>query len=587
VLVGERGAVVTVNAGETWSSSSNQPTARFYRVSADNAFPYRVCGGQQENGSACVASRSDRGRITVRDWLPVAAEDYGSVAPDPLDPDIVYGGRLTRYDRRTGQAQDVMPPRDRVARVLRTAPLLFSPRDPRALFFGADALWRTADGGERWTAISPAQGGAAVQTVAISPIDDAIIWLGTDDGQIRVTRDGGRTWMDATPSQLAPWASVSSLEASHFDVNTAYAAVNASRLDDRRPYVYRTRDGGRRWSLAAGELPADAPVNSVKEDIQRRGLLFAGTERAAYVSFDDGDHWQSLRLNMPATSVRDLVVKDDDLVIATQGRGFWILDDLVPLRQITEDIVKAGAYLFRPPTAWRARWRGQADTLPSPDEPAAPNPPEGVTVSYLLGPDASGPVTLEVIETLTDTVLRRYSSDDEENPLPTMPGLHRIVWDVRLAPPDGSPVPVATRDTIESTAASPRGAWVLPGTYQVRLTTAGRVLRQAVLVKMDPRVKTPVADLTAQLELSKLLAEAMRDLSEARRAVRQRLAEAGAQAGAALRAAAAALEEAYAPMPTLFSRIQEVDARPTEATEAAAAAALEKARAALARFTAS
>jgi photosystem II stability/assembly factor-like uncharacterized protein len=439
LLAGDQGAVVTVNGGATWSSWYNQPTAQFYHVSTDNAFPYRVCGGQQESGSACVSSRSDDGQITAREWHPVAAEEYGYVAPDPLDPDIVYGGRLTRYDRRTGQAQDVMPPQGADFRILRTAPLLFSPLDPRSLFFASNVLWKTASGGQTWTAVSPdltretwdvptnvgiyrGSPGSAVTrrgviyAVAVSPIDANTIWSGTDDGLIHLTRDGGRSWTDATPAQLTPWAKVSILEASHFDANTAYAAINTLRLDDLRPYIYRTRDGGKTWALIAQGLPEGAPVNAVKEDTQRRGLLFAGSERGVHLSFDDGEHWQSLRLNMPATSIRDLVIKDDDLVVATHGRGFWILDDITPLRQLTADIAKADVFLFRPGTAWRFRWNKNTDTPSPPDEPAAPNPPDGVVITYLLGSAVPGPVTLEFIETTTSTVLRRYSSDDPVEP---------------------------------------------------------------------------------------------------------------------------------------------------------------------------
>jgi photosystem II stability/assembly factor-like uncharacterized protein len=379
LMAGDQGAIVTVNGGRSWSSWYNQPTAQFYHVSTDNAFPYRVCGGQQESGSACISSRGDDGQITFRDWHPVAAEEYGYVAPDPSDPDIVYGGRLTRYDRRTGQAQDVTPPRDASYRVLRTAPVLFSPLDSRTLFFASNVLWKTTNGGQSWTAISgdltreqwdvPATVGTyrtspdavvtrrgVIYAVGPSYVDPSTIWAGTDDGLIHVTRDAGRSWTNVTPTQLVPWAKVSIIEASHFDVNTAYAAINTLRLDDLHPYIYRTKDGGKTWTKIAAGLPDGATINSVKEDPLRRGLLFAGSERAVHVSFDDGESWQSLRLNMPATSIRDLVVKDDDLVVGTHGRGFWILDDITVLRQVTPDIVRAGTYLFRPGTAWRFRW---------------------------------------------------------------------------------------------------------------------------------------------------------------------------------------------------------------------------------------
>ncbi len=260
-----------------------------------------------------------------------------------------------------------------------------------------------------------------IYAVGISPIDPNTIWGGTDDGLIHLTRDGGRTWTNVTPPQLMPWAKVSILEASHFDLNTAYAAINTLRLDDLRPYIYRTRDGGRNWTLITQGLPDGAPVNAVKEDTQRRGLLFAGSERAVHVSFDDGEHWQSLRLNMPATSVRDLVIKDDDLVVATHGRGFWILDDITPLRQLTADVVRADAFLFRPGTAWRFRWNKNTDTPLPPDEPAAPNPPDGVTISYLLSAPLPSP------------------SRSKSSRQPRRPCCGDTRATIRLEPPDSNP----------------------------------------------------------------------------------------------------------------------------------------------------
>ena len=622
LLAGDQGAVVTVNGGQSWSSWYNQPTAQFYHVSTDNAFPYRVCGGQQESGSACIASRGDDGQITMREWHAVAAEEYGYIAPDPSDPDIVYGGRLTRYDRRTGQAQDIMPPRDQNFRVLRTAPVLFSPVDRGALFFASNVLWKTVNGGQNWLAISPdltretweippnvgvyrSSAAAAptrrgvIYTVAPSYIDPNVLWAGTDDGLIDITRDAGRTWTNVTPPQLVPWAKVSILEASHFDINTAYAAINTIRLDDLKPYIYRTRDAGKTWKLITQGLPDGATINSVREDSQRRGLLFAASERAVYVSFDDGETWQSLRLNMPATSVRDLVIKDDDLVIATHGRGFWILDDITPLRQLTADIAKADAFLFRPSIAWRFRWNKNTDTPLPPDEPAAPNPPDGVVISYLLGPNARGPVTLEILDTASGQLLRRYSSDDmAEPPLPSRnipdywirptqrlaatPGLHRFVWDVRYAPPvvDRADYPIAA--VIRNTPQVPQGRWPLPGLYQVRLTVGGRTYRQAVSVKMDPRVRMPVADMTLQFKLSTSLDDAMRALSEARAELKRRQSVATGDLTARLQTIASALADASASLPALFSAIQDVDARPTAATEAATNDALKKADAALA-----
>ena len=569
----DQGAIVTVNGGKTWSSWYNQPTAQFYHVSTDSAFPYRVCGGQQESGSACVASRSDYGQITMRDWHPVGVEEYGYVAADPADPDVVYGGKVTRFDRRTRQVQDVGPPRGPNFRVLRTAPVLFAPIiDPRpvggafntrALFFASNTLWKTVNGGQQWIEVSPdlsretwtppANVGVyrdspaaqptrrgVIYTVAPSPIDAAVIWAGTDDGLIHVTRNGGKEWSNVTPPALGPWAKVSLIEPSYFNAAIAYAAINTLRLDDLRPHIYRTKDGGQTWAEIVKGLPSGGIVNVVREDPQRRGLLFAGTEQAVYVSFDDGESWQPLRNNMPATSIRDLVIKDADLVAGTHGRGFWILDDISPLRQITPDIAKVDAFLFRPSTAWRFRWNQNTDTPLPPDEPAAPNPPDGVTISYLLGPGARGSVTLEIIESVTGEVIRRYSSDDPaDQPVPdrnmpdywirpaprlaTSPGLHRFVWDVRYAPPPVERVTYPIAAIAGNTPKVPRGMWVAPGTYQVRLTAGGKTLRQAVVVRMDPRVRTSSADLTLQFKLSKSLDDMMRQLAQAKAEVSKTL----------------------------------------------------------------
>jgi photosystem II stability/assembly factor-like uncharacterized protein len=601
LLAADQGAVITLNGGETWSSWYNQPTAQFYHVSADNAFPYRVCGGQQESGSACVASRSDHGQIGVRDWTPVGVEEYGFVAPDPADPDIVYGGRVTRFDRRTGQTQDVSPPRGPNFRVLRTAPLMFSPMDRRTLYFAANTLWKTTNGGQNWTEMSPdlsretwtapstvasyvAAAGArptrrgVIYAIAPSSIDSRLIWAGTDDGLIHVTRDSGRTWDDVTPDALRPWAKVSTIEASHFDVNSAYAAINTLRLDDLRPYLYRTRDGGRTWTRITSGLPDGDVVNVVREDSARRGLLFAGTERAVYVSFDDGETWQPLRLNMPATSVRDLAIKDSDLIAGTHGRGFWILDDISPLRQITPDVARAPLFVFQPPVAWRFRWNKNRDTPLPPDEPTAPNPPDGVTISYLLGPDVTGPVTLDIVEPLTGDVIRRYSSEDPPEPPPppdrnvpdywlgppqrlaATPGLHRFVWDVRYAPPPSERVSYPIAAVPGRTPRLPQGVWALPGTYQIRLTAGGRVVRQAVTVRMDPRVRISAADLALQHQLS--------------RAIDTRLREIGQLLPAASPTDATALRAAARTLVSLLTTIQQADARPTAAQEAAVAAAM-------------
>jgi hypothetical protein len=494
---------------------------------------------------------------------------------------------------------------------VRTAPVLFSPVEPRTLFFGANVIWKSITSGQSWTPISgdlsratwdaPANVGTyrgtpdarstrrgVVYTIAPSPIDANTIWAGTDDGTIHVTRDAGKTWTDATPSQLTPWAKVSIMDASHFDTNSAYAAINTLRLDDVKPYIYRTRNGGKTWQRITSGIPDGTAVNVVREDPLRRGLLFAGTEESVYVSFDDGESWQSLRLNLPSSSVRDLVIKDDDLVIGTHGRGFWILDDITPLRQITSDIItRAQTYLFKPTTGWRFRWNKNTDTPWPPDEPTMPNPPDGVTINYLLGPGVSGPVTLEILEPApggTTRVIRKYSSDDAaEPPVPTAdrnipdqwirpqmtlaatPGLHRFVWDLRLPRPAAATFAYPISAIYGNTPKEPRGALVLPGAYLIRLTVNGRPYAQGMLVKMDPRVKTSIADLTLQYTLSKKISDLM-----------QQLVAAKAKGGGA------AVDAAYAPLTDLVNALQDADVRPTAAVEATANAAIAAADAALA-----
>ncbi len=575
LIVSDQGAIITVNGGESWSSWYNQSTAQMYHVSADNAFPYRLCSGQQESGSACIATRGLNGEITIRDWQPVGVEEYGYVAPDPLDPDIVYGGKVTRFDRRTGQVENVAPKPIRTAdfRALRTAPVQFSPVDPHVLYFAANTLWKTRDGGHSWQQISPdlsrktwdipanvgkyrdtptaqpSQRGV-IYAIAPSPLDINRIWAGTDDGLIHLTVDGGQHWKDVTPPQLVPFAKVSILDASHFDAGTVYAAINTLRLDDMNPHIYRTRDGGKTWTEIVSGIPLGAPVDVVREDPKRKGLLFAGTEREVYVSFDDGDHWQSLRLNMPATSVRDLIIKDDDLVAATHGRGFWILDDISRLRQLTPESTNAAAVLFKPQTAIRVRWDMNTDTPLPPDEPASENPPDGAVIDYYLGASTSGPVTLEILDAARKLV-RRYSSDDPVEPidpmlaipkywvrparsLPGAPGAHRWLWDMHYTPLPESRANYPMQAVFEDTAPAPSSPWVMPGRYSVRLTANGQTYTQPLSVKLDPRVHTPTPALTQQFTLSKQCyddALATEKTLKEIRALRAQLRDVKAQAG--------------------------------------------------------
>ncbi len=571
LIASDQGAVITVNGGESWSSWYNQPTAQFYHVSTDNAFPYRVCGGQQESGSACVQSRSDDGRITFREWHPVGVEEYGYVAPDPLNPDIVYGGKVSRYDRKTGEVVSVGP---RAAngdpyRVVRTQPVLFSPIDPHTLYFASNRLWKTTTGGlHGWTAISPdltrktwevppnvgvyktTPGATPTQrgviyTIAPGYTDLNRIWVGTDDGLIHTTADGGRTWSNVTPAELTSWAKVSIMDASHSNPLGAYAAINTIRLDDLRPHIYRTRDGGKTWTHITNGLPDGATINTVKEDPKKKGLLFAGSETQVYVSFDDGDHWQPLRQNMPATSIRDLVIKDDDLVVGTHGRGFWILDGISSLRQIGPATFDADAVLFKPGSAVRFEWNKWPDTPLPPWEPAGQNPPDGAILEYYLKQPASGVVTLEVQDGAGHTI-RRYASDDRPReirdegnvpyywirPTPVLSaaaGLHRFVWDLHYPPPPGASPGYPISATPGDTEPEPKGPWVVPGTYTVKLTANGKSYTQPLLVKMDPRVKSGALALQQQFTLAKRVYDALANIQD----TLPRLAAAREQAQAA------------------------------------------------------
>ena len=548
ILLGsDQGATISVNGGATWSSWYNQPTAQFYHVSTDNRFPYWVYGAQQESGSAAVASRGNDGAITFREFHPVGAEEYGYVAPDPLHPNLIFGGKVTKFDWTTMQTQDVSPVlvRGRTYRFDRTAPLMFSAADPHALYLGANVIFKTTNGGRSWATISPDltrmhpgvppnfasfrdadprtdEHRGVVYSLGPSPRDAKLLWAGTDDGLVWVTRDGGTHWSNVTPPTLGAWNKIAQIDASHFDTQTAYIAVNTFRLDDLHPHIYRTHDGGVSWTAIVTGLPGDASVNTVREDPERRGLLFAGTERTVYVSFDDGNHWQSLQNNLPSTSVRDLVVHGDDVVVGTHGRSFWILDDITPLRQTAQP---RAATLFAPQVAYRIRRDINTDTPLPPEEPAGENPPDGAIVDYFLPQDARG-VTLEVFDA-RGALVRRYASTEKPIPidpelnvptywiapsriLSTSAGMHRFVWDLHAAPPKSLRRDYPISAIVHAMPREPRGVAALPGTYQLRLRVAGvLVATQPLVVKMDPRVRATAADLSAQAALATRASAAM------------------------------------------------------------------------------
>ncbi|MBI3569357.1 MAG: glycoside hydrolase [Gemmatimonadetes bacterium] len=607
LLVADQGAVITVNGGKTWSSWYNQPTAAMYHVAADNDWPYRLCSGQQDSGSACVSSRGNDGSIGYREFHPVGAFEYDYVAPDPLDPNIYYGGfAVSRYDRRTGQVQTVGPSagggRGGSAgagpdyfRGVRTRPILFSPINKHKLYYGTNVVWETVNGGKSWKRISddlsratwdvPKNVGryagtpaaavtqrGVVYTIAPSYVDSNTVWAGTDDGLIHVTRNGGKTWTDVTPPQIGPWWKVSIIDAGHHDANTAYAAINTFRLDDLRPHIFRTRDGGKTWTEIVQGIADGAIINTVKEDPKRKGLLFAGSETQVWFSLDDGDHWHSLRLNMPATSIRDLVVKDDDLALGTHGRGFYILDDITALRQWSAKAASDAVTLFKPANAVRVRYSMYPDTPVPPDEPMAENPPDGAPIDYYLKGDANGAVVIEILGE-KGRVIRKYSSADPVEPpkdvgnwpyywfrpaqVPAAKaGLQRFVWDLHYAPPgDSCTLPISA--TPFNTKCEPEGPWVHPGTYTVKLTVDGKSYTQPVTVVMDPRVKTPAIDLKLQSTLSLALYDAYIEAPATARLVRalhaqvaDRTGKATGELATALGALAKSLDEIAGPEPT-------------------------------------
>jgi photosystem II stability/assembly factor-like uncharacterized protein len=559
LLVSDQGALVTVNGGATWSSWYNQPTAQIYHVAVAPTFPYRVCGGQQESGSVCISSRGNDGAITYREWHPVGVIEYGYVAPDPLDPDVIYGGgrsEVSKFHFSTGQVQNItpIPLRSPKYRTNRSEPTMFSPIDPHTLYYASNVLFKTIDGGNEWQTISPdltrenpgvpASVGSLIPKgaekqrgviYALAPSFKTIntLWAGTDDGLIWQTRDGGKKWNDITPKELTPWSKVTQISASHFDDDSAFASVSRFRVNDERPYIYRTHDGGKSWKLITAGLPDIGPVDTVREDAVRKGLLFAGTENSVWVSFDDGDHWQTLQLNLPHTSMRDLWIHENDLIVGTHGRSFWILDDIAPLREAAS-LGATEAHLFTPSPAYRLQRDTYTDTPLPPDEPMAANPPDGAVIDYYLPQNSSTAVTLEILDARGQLV-RKYSSTDtadvtEEalkkqliplywlrpfHALSSEAGMHRWVWDLHYPAPASPrheyPIAAVPGDTPRY----PLGPTALPATYTARLTANGKSYTAPFTIKMDPRVKTSTANLEKKFALESRLASVFGQTSDA------------------------------------------------------------------------
>jgi photosystem II stability/assembly factor-like uncharacterized protein len=527
IVASDQGAIVTVDGAATWSSWYNQPTAQIYHVAADYRFPYWVTGAQQDSGAVGTPSRSIHSDISNRDWEGLCAGgEAGYTAPDPLHPEILFGGTVSRCNVLTGESKNVSPERGATPGQYRhawTQPLVFSKADPHALYYANQFLYKTTNGGESWAQISPDltredpgvpsnlnEAAAAdapadkrrgvIYTIAPSPLRAPTIWIGTDDGLIHLTKDDGKTWQNVTPPALTSWSKVVMIDASHFDVNEAYAAVERHQLADYEPHIYRTVDSGKTWTEITKGLPAGVYVQTVKEDPNRRGLLFTGTERNVFVSFNDGDQWQSLQLNLPPASMRDLAIQAEDLIVATHGRGFWVIDNITPLRQLSDEVAKTNAYLYQPADAYLLT-PGNDNGTPMPrDEPIAENPPFGATIDYYLKSSVSGPVTIEIMDPAGDLV-RRYSSEDKPAPvnletlnipvywvrtpesLSTAAGMHRWNWDLR-------PTPLA-RPAGGGGGGLGRGSapLVLPGRYTVKLSVGGKSFTQPLIVRADPRAK--------------------------------------------------------------------------------------------------
>lgn len=583
IVASDQGTVVTLNNGESWSSWYNQPTAQFYHVATDNRFPYHIYGAQQDSGSVDIANRSPDGKISFRDWHATAGGESGYVLPKPGDPSIVYGdgygGSVERMTLPTRETQDISPwpistwgtsPPEAKYRSTWTPAMAVNPKAPDALYFGTQFVMKTGDGGLNWARISPDLTGAkphvathgpltlanarergygVVYAIAPSTLNKDVIWAGSDDGLLWLTRDGGKHWRNVTPQGLSGWSKMAIVEASPFDPASAYVAVDRHRVDDPAPYIYRTHDYGQTWTKITTGLAAPAFVRVVRADPERRGLLYAGTELGLYVSFDDGGHWQSLQLNLPRTPIRDLAFQSGDLIAATHGRGLWVLDDLTPLRQAQAAFAAAPAHLFKPATALRMRPGSLGGTPLPPETPTGDNPPAGAIIDYYLRRDG-GPVTL-TIRGADGRIVRRYASNAQPpqidykeiyfehswlkppQRLSADAGMHRFVWDLRHEPPPAiNPGPFT------------RGARVLPGRYTVELSVAGKTYKQPLTVRLDPRVHAHRGDLASQLELARQIETTMAQSRDDYRQVQALLKQlkTQAQAGGRQKSLAAQLQ---------------------------------------------
>jgi photosystem II stability/assembly factor-like uncharacterized protein len=542
------GATISHDGGKSWTTQANQPTAQFYHVATDNAFPYRIYGAQQDNSTVAIASRSDDGIIDRPDWYEVGGGESGFVVPDPANPDVVYAGSydglITRFDKKNHQEQDIsswpLNPMGSGAADLKhrfqwTAPIMMSANDPNAVYHGGEAVFKTTDGGMNWTEISgdltrndktkqQSSGGPLTQdntsveyydtvfALAESPMEKGLIWAGSDDGLVHVTRDGGQHWSNVTSKEFGEWSLVSIIEPSPHSAGTAYVAIDRHKLDDFHPYLFKTADFGKTWTKITAGLPDNSYAHAIREDPKRKGLLYAGTENGIYISFDDGGRWQSLKLNLPTTPIHDLTIKGDDLIVATHGRAFWVLDDIAPLRQMNAAAESADFHLYQPSSA--IRFRGPGFTLPA-TVPVGANPPAGAIIYYSLKTAPKDPITLEVFDE-HGKLVRKYSSKktgagvspvEEEfgfrgqsAQLPAEAGLNRFAWDLHYETPITVPGAVGW-------GGRPAGPLVVPGTYEIKLTVGGKTESAKVEITKDPRLSVSQADLQKQEEFAMKISE--------------------------------------------------------------------------------
>ena len=630
VTAADQGTVVTVNGGKSWSDWYNQPTGQFYHLETDDRFPYWVYSGQQDSGTVGAATRSDYGSLTYRDWHPVGGEERGWDVPDPEDPLVVYGsglgGTITRWDARTGEVRHVSPsvessygrrPTPGTYRWSWVFPIAISRKAPHTMYAGAQFLLRSDDLGSHWQKASPdltgaeegAKDCAGAPTVAnakpcgfgtifaieISPLDAREIWVGADSGLVSVTRDGGATWKNVTPPGLPVWAKVASVDASALEPGTAYVAVDAHRLDDFSPRLYVTRDWGATWREIASGLPRGRFTTVLRADPVRKGLLYAGTDAGVHVSFDDGQSWQPLQLNLPTAWVGDLAVHGNDLLAATQGRAIWVLDDVTPLRQMSAEAAAAPAYLFAPAPAVRVRGNESRDTPLPPDTPIARNPPAGAVIDYVVGAGSTGPVRIEILGE-NGEVLRGFRSDaPAERPLArryfterwltppekpdAAPGQHRFIWDLRGGRPRAAEYQYTIAALEGDTPIEPRGPLVPPGRYTVRLTVGERRLERPLTVVPDPRLTVTPAVYREKDAVERRIGAAMNASFEALERVRPAGAPGGAgeeerpapshRAADPASALSAELARSNRTLAALLNQIDAADAPPTAIQEAA------------------